>query len=228
LLSTDRAACRQFTVANGIITGIVAAEGCQHLTGHDIDHNATTVQLMPYLDTPNNGGEYKAWATPVQNYLDGCDALGVASGLDVVDCGTSGGDFHGFIPSHSKTDNFKANSTTANREIDTHFIDHPTDNPILGICETWIDTLGVANPRCSIIDSSIGVNGWAHVEDVEDGIHQFVITNQPGCTVDQIAVSQYVGGKLVWTTYNGGAQTIEIRVKSSFVSGTINIVVVCN
>src|SRR2546426_5307259 len=57
LLSTDIANCRQFTVANGIITGVVNAGACTHLTGVDIDHNAVTVQLMPYADTPNNGGE---------------------------------------------------------------------------------------------------------------------------------------------------------------------------
>jgi len=227
LLSTDFAICRQFTVVNGIITGVVPAAGCQHLTGFDIDHNAVTVQLMPYADTPNNGGVYKAWATPVQNYLQGCDALGVANGLNVVDCGITGGDLHGFVPSHSKTDNFKARPS-ANREIDTHFIDHPTDQQILGMCETWIDTLNVSNDRCSLVNDSIGVQGWAHVENVEDGIHQFVITNQPGCTVSQIAVSQYVGGKLIWTIYNGGPQTIDIRVKPNFASGTINIVVVCN
>src|SRR6266699_877703 len=107
LLSTDAAKCRQFTVAGGIITGVVIT-GCEHATGADIDHGAVTVQLMPYADTPNNGGEYKAWATPVANYLEGCAALGVSNGLDVVDCGMTGGDVHGFIPSHSKTDNFKA------------------------------------------------------------------------------------------------------------------------
>src|SRR5688572_8185010 len=59
LLSTDAAKCRQIVVSHGIITGVVAT-GCQHLTGLDVDHGATTVQLMPYLDTPNNGGVYKA------------------------------------------------------------------------------------------------------------------------------------------------------------------------
>src|SRR5215213_9594529 len=52
LLSTDQARCRQFDVANGIITNVVVT-GCQHLTGFDIDHGARTVQLMPYNDTPN-------------------------------------------------------------------------------------------------------------------------------------------------------------------------------
>src|SRR3989442_4728211 len=45
LLSQDIANCRQFTVANGIITGVVNADACTHLTGVDIDHNALTLQL---------------------------------------------------------------------------------------------------------------------------------------------------------------------------------------
>ena len=48
-----------------------------------------TVQLMPYADTPNPGGEYKVWATLVGDFA--CD-------LDVQDCGVSGPNQHGFIP----------------------------------------------------------------------------------------------------------------------------------
>jgi hypothetical protein len=62
-----------------------------HLTGIDVDHSALgaiTVQLMPYEDTPNKGGVYKAWITPADKYAPGEG-------------------FHGFIPSWSKTDNFK-------------------------------------------------------------------------------------------------------------------------
>src|SRR5262245_15269554 len=47
LLSTDPAKCRQFTVANGIITGVVVT-GCEHNVGFDIDHGATTVQMFPF------------------------------------------------------------------------------------------------------------------------------------------------------------------------------------
>src|SRR5712692_12100367 len=50
LLSLDIANCRQFTVAGGIITGVVNVGLCTHKTGTDIDHNAVTVQLMPYAD----------------------------------------------------------------------------------------------------------------------------------------------------------------------------------
>ncbi len=87
LLSTDVIEARRFTVdENGLV---VAASA--HLTGIDADHGALTVQLMPYLDTPNNGGEYKMWITPVDRYT-GSDA-GAAK--------------HGFVPRYSKTDNFK-------------------------------------------------------------------------------------------------------------------------
>ena len=65
---------------------------------------ARTVQLIPYLDTPNNGGEYKVWITPVDRY----DA----------DAGK-----HGFVARFSKTDNFKI------REIEVAPPPPPPDEP---------------------------------------------------------------------------------------------------
>ena len=228
LLSTDIANCRQFTIVAGIITGVVNVGGCQHLTGNDVDHGAITVQLMPYLDTPNNGGEYKAWATPVANYLEGCAALGVANGLNVVDCGQTGGDDHGFIPAHSKTDNFKVKNNATIQEVDTHFID-TNGNLLTGLCETWIDTLGVSNTRCSEVNPVIGNQGWAHVEDLENGVHQFVIYPQTGCTNFTGGVSQYIAGRLTTTqTFVGpGPVTVDIQIKNNF-TGTIAISVYCN
>jgi cysteine-rich repeat protein len=92
LLSTDAIECREFHVsADGVIDS-VRASPCAHLTGIDMDHanlGAITVQLMPYDDTPNNGGEYKVWVTPVDDYADGLAGK------------------HGFIDALSKTDNFK-------------------------------------------------------------------------------------------------------------------------
>jgi len=88
LLSSDAVACRRVQISGGIIVQAYAAGGCGHMMGTDQDHNATTVQLMPYDDTPNPGGEYKVWMTPVEDY-------DVTKGKN------------GFIPSDSKTDNFK-------------------------------------------------------------------------------------------------------------------------
>jgi hypothetical protein len=223
LLSTDIANCRQFTVSGGNINGVVVT-GCQHHTGLSVD-GEVTVQLIPFLDTPNNGGEYKAWATPVANYLQGCSALGVANGLSVVDCGMTGGDVHGFIPSHSKTDNFKVSAQEVNREVDTYFYD-PNLNLLAGLCEIWIDTLGVSNPRCSGPP-----NTSAKVEDLEDGIHQFVISSQTGCTTFTGGVSEYVGNNLTTSqTFSGGPGspvTVDIQIKPNF-TGSIIIDVYCS
>lgn len=216
LLSQDAGKCRQFTVVNGNINGVVVT-GCQHVTGFDAGRNSVTVQLMPYADTPNNGGEYKAWATPVQSYIDGCTLLGVADPLNTIDCGLGGADFHGFIPSHSKTDNFKARTKTGNREIDTNFNDSNGQN-IPFICETWIDTLGVSNTVCATSPQES-----AKVEDVETGVHHFVIFDQPGCTVGSISV-QVPNGPI---QYFFGAQTIEVKVPAGFKTGSIEIYVSC-
>jgi len=65
-----------------------------HTSGVDIDHwefGAITFGLMPYEDTPNPGGVYKLWLTRVEDYSPGQGVFG-------------------FIPSLSKTDNFKVKS----------------------------------------------------------------------------------------------------------------------
>jgi hypothetical protein len=99
LLSTDEQQFRRFTVTNGIITSRVTPKAAgDHETGTDADHGALTIELCPFLDTPNPGGEYKVWVTPVTSF---------AGNPAIVDNGYSGGFFHGFIPGESKTDNFK-------------------------------------------------------------------------------------------------------------------------
>ncbi len=99
LLSTDPQKYRRFTVTAGIITSrVTPAVPGDHDTGIDVDHGAVTVELCPFLDTPNNGGEYKVWVTRVSDF---------SGNPDIVDNGYNPGFFHGFIPSRTKTDNFK-------------------------------------------------------------------------------------------------------------------------
>jgi hypothetical protein len=99
LLSTDDIRNRRVLVAlnsngKGVVSGPLADPN-DPLTypGHapgtfNPANGSTPVQLMDYDDTPNNGGEYKVWLTPVDAYSPGS--------------GTNG-----FISSQSKTDNFK-------------------------------------------------------------------------------------------------------------------------
>ena len=88
LLSEDPVKCREFRVKGGVFWEYVSKnetymngngkkakvvpcymDGWQHGkhdTGFSIDHNSLTIQLMPYKNTPNRGGVYKAWATPIE------------------------------------------------------------------------------------------------------------------------------------------------------------------
>ncbi|MBJ6725591.1 hypothetical protein [Geomesophilobacter sediminis] len=226
LLSTDIAACREFVVTGGIITSVVPT-GCQHLTGVDLSNSAVTVQLMPFLDTPNKGGVYKVWVTKVADFLTGCADLGVADGLSVVNCGKASGNFHGFVPSDSKTDNFKIHVKRI-REIDTRFfsdqdnngIKSPGENWIDGLTITWIDPLLASNVKYSYENLSIDVHHEAHVEAVEDGVHNIQISDQPGCNVGAV----YVDGV---RTLVDGPQLVQVPIRESFKEGTVFIDVAC-
>lgn len=115
LLSEDPAKCRKFRVGEGgfiveVVTGCTTLKkvkgewvqvSCDHLTGVDQDYGpygAITVQLMPFADTPNKGGVYKVWVTPVDKFV---------GDPNLVDNGYAPGNVHGFVPAWSKTDNFK-------------------------------------------------------------------------------------------------------------------------
>jgi len=235
LLSVDPARCREFDVKGGIIVAVVAAGGCEHATGIDKDHGAQgakTVQmcgqdvlgLTPdptddcFLDTPNPGGEYKAWVTREADFIAGCNDLGTPNGLDVIDCGPKKqGNAHGFVPSDSKTDNFKVGGNA--REIDTRF-HRPDGSFIDGLEVIWGDTNGASNKKFSYEDLSLDVHHEAHVEDVEDGVHTISLYNQPGCTIGAVYVNGVRQNKL-------GPQIVSINVKPSFKGGTIWVDVYC-
>lgn len=66
LLSSDPVLCRQVDVVGGVVAGYHIDPDCRPNMYHDNgDFNPangnTPVQLVPYDNTPNNGGEYKLW-----------------------------------------------------------------------------------------------------------------------------------------------------------------------
>ncbi len=226
LLSTDNARCRQFTVSDGIIVAVVAT-GCEHLTGLDVDHGAATVQLFPYLDTPNPGGVYKAWIVELSDFLEGCAELGEANGLDVVDCGRRGGNFHGFDGGHHKTDNFKVDNGPAS-EIDTRFFDHDTGELLLGLGVTWIDTVGGQNKKWSYYAPELLVFSEAHVEAVENGNHQILVVDQPGCQVQDIHLTIYHSKGSKTQFVGQGPQLVWVRVSPKYSEATYWVDVDCH
>jgi SdrD B-like domain len=94
LLSTDDAECRRLVVSGGVVSGALPnpPNTCPHTNGTLNPLNGSTpVQLIPFLDTPNPGGEYKVWLIPVSAAtIDGVDPR-----VLIFDGG------------NSKTDNFK-------------------------------------------------------------------------------------------------------------------------
>jgi hypothetical protein len=114
LLSTDPIANRLVRIAGGLIVeylGPKPNEAGAHLTGFGkciaTNSNNITVALSPFNPTPNPGGEYKVWMTKATDYI----ACGYNDDPTQYDPATSdprvcSGSF-GFIPSKSKTDNFK-------------------------------------------------------------------------------------------------------------------------
>jgi hypothetical protein len=102
LLSSDSARNRCVVIGNG---GYMTNQACTSPGTHQLNPKAggaaqeSVVQLIPFNDTPNNGGVYKAWMTPIGAYVGDIDAIGNQN------CGN--GCFHGFKPAASKTDNFK-------------------------------------------------------------------------------------------------------------------------
>lgn len=102
LLSSDDITCRQLVVSGGRVVGIpLGSPPATCTTGYhaigvpDPSSGQTPVQLIPYADTPNPGGEYKVWATPVQDYV------GVGGSCP------NGNNRQGFCDNNSATDNFK-------------------------------------------------------------------------------------------------------------------------
>lgn len=105
LLSTDAAECRQVLVAPSAVSGKGVISGpagsCPHAAGsYNAANGSTPVQLVPYGDTPNNGGEYKVWLirkTPTTSVAE--------DGIHL-----------NFVNSDTKTDNFKVREDDDNEE----------------------------------------------------------------------------------------------------------------
>ncbi len=96
LLSSDPAVCRQLQVVGGKVSGASPASGaCAHANGAYNPVNGTIpVQLIPFDDTTNNGGEYKVWLIRQGN----------GTGTTISQTDPRVIEFRG---GNSKTDNFK-------------------------------------------------------------------------------------------------------------------------
>ncbi len=192
LLSTDPVSNRRFTVSGGVITAYTGVGGPVHLTGIDQDHpelGAITIRLAnlncasqdpnippDFLASPNNGGTYKVWATPVGSFI-GNAAL--------VDNSCSGGCFHGFMPSASKTDNFKVNSAAPSFCLTVNKLDGSSPPlPVPGWQFNLTDPLGTVNAYFTDSTGTLKVcglvaGGYTVAEDMNSTIISLTVNNNP-------------------------------------------------
>jgi len=203
LLSTDPITCRIVVVTNGRVAGVptdnaggFGTPACYHNDGSQDDANgALPVQLcsasgcpsgpppgnppnpLSYYDTPNPGGEYKAWITPVGNYSP--------NGQDNCSQPSSHMSF-GFCDSDSKTDNFKVKPPNAATITACKFIDLDNDityNPANGdfLTAGWqITATGVDG------DTGTGVTQTTD----QDGCTTWTFTFPSGVTTDTVTLTE--------------------------------------
>ncbi len=161
----------------------VAGPSGRHDTNTDLDYGnngAIVVQLMPFLDTPNPGGVYKAWVTPLETYLsrDG-DLEEVPSDL-VRKKGEVQGfkNDPGFGPPRSvqKTDNFKVKEVPPRikvfkyEDLNGNGVKDPGEPEITGwtvcISETLYDDTEVTNCFPTPVDRAVAPGATVTVTEL--------------------------------------------------------------
>lgn len=199
LLSSDHISCRKVHVnMKGVIDAVLpgtnyvwqkgswVATPCQHKQGVDKDHandGAITVQLFPYDNTPNQGGVYKVWLTRVEDY-QGNPVYVPTKANDAVN-----GELwlpanaHGFVPSASKTDNFKVKEPGKPCEPTVLTVRKFHDANVNGVKDTsepdvdgWgvgiADPLGATNHSWTPVSVMTTPGTWTVVEDQPNGTLQ--------------------------------------------------------
>ena len=156
LLSTDPVSNRSFQVTGGVIVKYTGVGGPAHLTGLDQDEpGAITIRLAnlscpaDFGASPNNGGTYKVWVTPTASFI------GDTTQAD-NSCGT--GCFHGFVPSATKTDNFKVDAAAPNFCLTVNKIDG-SSAPVGGWQFNLTDPLGTVNAYFTDSTGTLNVCG---------------------------------------------------------------------
>ena len=186
LLSADDISCRQVVVANGRVTRVPSPKPAQcvsnlHPLGTtDPASGETPVQLCPVASsprtdnlgagtnfdaynwcdtTPNPGGEYKAWLTPVSSYNN---------------CSKSNSNMrYGFCDSDSKTDNFKVNKSNSAYITVCKFNDLDA-NGVKGTSEPLVPGWPI---KATGVDTLSGPIGTLNTQTDTDGCVSFSVSN---------------------------------------------------
>ncbi|TAK02022.1 MAG: hypothetical protein EPO36_03540 [Chloroflexota bacterium] len=156
LLSSDAISERKFTVgANGFITSTAGGHATNPVNCSP-PVTGITVQLFPYDDTPNNGGEYKLTIATASS-VEACAGFSASSDTFEICTGAD-----------QKSDNFKARF--GNPAIDIEKVANPAEVPAAGGIVTYtytvlnagdvpLSTVTVSDDKCSPV---VFVGGDTH------------------------------------------------------------------
>lgn len=190
LLSSDDVSCRQVVVLGGHVYGVpTGAPPAECTTGFhaagilDPNNNSIPVQLIPYDDTPNNGGEYKVWLSPDPTFPN----------------------------SNSKTDNFKIRSTECGDECNQEpivisgikFYDRDmsatfSDPPDWVLSDWHIELYDSTNTKISETDTDV------------DGKYEFLLDLNPSAqyTVKEVLQTNWQNTTALQYSFNADADHI--------------------
>lgn len=230
LLSKDDISCRQVVVTGGRIVGVpttappaTCVDGYHNLGTFNSANGEQPIELCnpnsskcstDFADTPNPGGEYKAWLTPVANYSPDPNPLHCSSkNANVV---------YGFCDSDSKTDNFKIKTPTAATVVVCKFNDEngngaqDTGEPLIPfwpITATGVDTLA-------------GPVGTVNAQTDANGCVSFSVSNfgtNPGAGGVVTLTEGFLAGNWQQTAPPDGTYTVPDG--NSTTNGTVTVTV---
>jgi len=152
-----------------------AGTSARHDTNIDTDHGelgAIVVQMMPFFNTPNPGGVYKAWITPIDTYIDrggNLDMVPTPKKVKGKLVGYNNDPGYGPPRSIQKTDNFKVKEQPPMLHI--HKFEDKDGDGILDPDERGVD--------------GMGLSGWMmRVYEIHDGVrHEFNTCYTPHCWI---------------------------------------------
>jgi SdrD B-like domain len=148
-----------------VLQGVPGPSG-RHDTNVDLDHGmpAIVVQLMPFFDTPNNGGVYKAWIIPTSRYVaNGGDPDAIPSPKRVKGKQVGYERDPGFGPPRDqvKTDNFKVKGKVTPPEVTVRKFDDLNGNGIWDAGELEIGVDECVKPDGDVAPCDPG-GGWPY------------------------------------------------------------------
>ena len=228
LLSADSIHCREVVVSGGRVTGVPSStpsgciSGLHPLGTWNSSNLGTPVQLCPptsssrsdnlgggsnfdahnWCDfTPNNGGEYKAWLTPVGSY-------------DAANCPN-----FGFCDSASKTDNFKVRNGNAAYITVCKFNDLDADG-VRGSGEPFLPGWPIT---ATGVDDSSGSIGTVNAQTDANGCISFSVSDFKGNSKGQVAITEgSLAGAWRQTAPAAGAYTVQ---DGAVPAGTVTVTV---